>query len=196
MPIISPSINITMIGAGVPFLTGISYPALTMAISNSVQIYTVGSVSVIYADVGLVGPQGTGIGSIVNSVSTSLKASLDSFFLSNGLLGEHAPNLTNAISIAVSAGLAAALTMSTVLGVAVGSGIGRLQHPGPNPLTGLLISQFISSGILGSHSPILAKAISEGYISFLDTLIAVQSIAGSPTPPPVPGATSSIGKII
>jgi hypothetical protein len=183
-----------MIGAGAPFLLGPLYPSMTVAIANSVQIYTVGLVTVITTNVGI-GPAGTGIGAIINSIMPILKSSLDSTFIANGMLGEHSPNLTRAIAIAVSSGLASAITLSPVLGVGVGTGIGKLVHPGPIPLLGLLTSQFFALGLVGEKTPLLAKAIAEGYTQFLDTLIVVHSIAGSPIPP-TPGVVPSIGKII
>lgn len=193
MPILAPQISTSMIASGGPFLFGISYPNLTLAISNSITSYTLGSVTVIAVNVGAAG-SGTATGSIINSLPTTLFGALTSTFIANGMLGVHAVDLAKAISIAVAAGLTSAIALSPVLGVATGTGVGKLLHLGPVPLTAVMTSQFIAFGMLGTKAPFLAKAISEGYIQFLDTLITLQIVAGTPTP--VPATAPSIGNLV
>lgn len=196
MPIISPTVSLDIVSFGAPTVVGPMMLNLANAISLAVVSYTLSSVKVFSINTGLTGPVGTGVGAIVNNNAPALEASLLTSFSANGIVGERSLDLARAISLAFFKGLSTAIDQTPVAGVSLGTGVGLLVSTGPVPLEAQMTGLMALNALFGEKSAILAKAISEGYVTYLSQLTTIHAITGSPPIPPVPSSVPAVGFLV
>lgn len=196
MPIVAPTISLDLVSFGAPTMVGPMMLNLANAVSLAMSSYTLSSVKVFSINTGLTGPVGQGIGAIVNNNAPALEASLLTSFSANGIVGEKSLDLARAISLAFFKGLSTAVGQTPVAGVSLGTGVGMLVSSGPVPLAAQMSGLMALNALFGEKSPILAKAISEGYVTYLAQLMTIHAITGSPPIPPVPSSVPAIGFLV
>ena len=193
MPIVAPTISLDLVSFGAPTMVGPMMLNLANAVSLAMSSYTLSSVKVFSINTGLTGPVGQ---AIVNNNAPALEASLLTSFSANGIVGEKSLDLARAISLAFFKGLSTAVGQTPVAGVSLGTGVGMLVSSGPVPLAAQMSGLMALNALFGEKSPILAKAISEGYVTYLAQLMTIHAITGSPPIPPVPSSVPAIGFLV
>lgn len=139
---------------------------------------------------------GTGTGKwILEPVSGSslLTAELASVGITGNLSGPIAQGVAFGISTVVNA---SAVVQTTVPGVAVGTGLGRVVNATPSVCAGLLYASLVSNGLVGTKTRDLSTALGRGIATWFGTGQITTVVAGTPTAPPAAGVGVGTGSIV
>jgi hypothetical protein len=181
-------------------LVGINIPGFCSAFSDALISSFLSTNQVTTNDVGLIST-GAGIGKM-SGLSPDILSSLTyAQCLGNGLRGTGTQPMCDAVSKAVCSHLLSMNSVNTTsMGVAVGTGVGKLSGLIPDTMSVIMIGKLASAGIIGKDIHSFTSAFARGFSSHLMSAAIINvTITGVPSPlaagSPIPGAGVGIGKV-
>lgn len=132
------------------------------------------------AGAGIVGPSSP----IVGPVDLDMANFMDNQMKAIALAGTKNLLVCRALAAGVIAGLPTLVLIGVSVGVGVGAGTGKVTGFNPAVFKGFLTQSMAQKKLIGSRSPDLVTAISNGICLYLNSVSSVPavSIVGSPSP--------------
>ena len=155
---------------------------------------------VITTDVGFI-TSGTGKGKLSGLNDQALFALVSSQMMGNGIKGVQMISMAQGISKAVVQHFTSMNMVDTThMGVALGTGVGKVLGLVPAMMSASIVSKMMGKGIKGTMLLPLVNAVSNGFCTHVMTTGIVNvAIVGSPAPliiaVPIPGAGVGKGKV-
>jgi len=176
--------------------TGAKLPQMSLAIGNGVANYLLSSAFYQGIGVGVGAGAGVGTGFVQGIVGPLTGSNILAMMNAVGFTGSKAPQLAMAIGNAFSSFISLGIVNSTCIGMAVGTGNGRILGIAGPGMAASLVGMFSAVGFTGSKMPLLSNAIGNGICnSILSMGIVITTIVGAGYPPnPMTG--SDIGKLV
>jgi hypothetical protein len=195
MPLAAPTISKAVLAQSrTKGLTGIRIPGICDAVGAALATYLAIPNLVTCTFAGTAGP----VGSITSlSVAGLVPTAMSGFMLSRAsmktLIGRDIIRLVSAISIGICQNLQTTVLTGSVLGCAVGTGIGSFTAVNEQALSQIMFSQMLLKDIRGRDAINLCDCISFGVVRHLQSSVKYSVAAAgpiAPTPPtgPVPVA--------
>lgn len=162
-------------------MTGQSAPPLAQAISTAL-IPFVNTATISTSDVGTVGAGAGNIAVGITApqlvVSTALVAVMRSEFIGAGLVGQFAPSLASAISIAFTTHMALGVVLSQHPGVGTGVAVGGFVGLISTQLQQQILAAMSGLSLAGQSASALAGAVANAIVNFLNTIVFTIPIIG------------------
>ena len=162
-------------------IRGIIDPNFCRGVSTGIVTSFLAMNKVITNDVGVIA-SGAGIGKLSGLSASVLTSLLMSQFVANGINGIVMPNLAAAIANAVCIHFLAANIVNTVsMGVAIGTGIGKVTELIAATMTAAIMSNLMANAMRGILVPPVSRAIGNAVCTHIMSMGIVNvTISGSP----------------
>lgn len=175
--------------------TGAKLLQMSNAIGNGVANYLLASAFYQGVSVGVGVGAGIGTGFIQGVIGPITGANIQSMMTSFGLAGSKSLQLSMAIGNAFASFISLGIVNSSSIGVAIGTGTGKIMGIAGPAMGASILSMFSAVGFTGAKTPQLSNAIGNGICNtIISTGIVFTVITGAGFPPsPMTGA--DIGKV-
>ncbi|MDD5649580.1 MAG: hypothetical protein PHF86_04070 [Candidatus Nanoarchaeia archaeon] len=164
--------------------TGSKLPQLANAIGNGVANYLLASAFYQGVSVGVGTGAGVGTGFVQGIVGPVTATNIMGMMTAVGFTGSKALQLSNAIGNAFASFIAMGIVNSSSVGMAVGTGTGKIVGIAGPAMGSSIMGMFTAVGFTGSKAPQLANAIGNGICNtILSSGIVMTTIVGAGYPP-------------
>lgn len=175
--------------------TGSKLLQMSNAIGNGVANYLLASAYYQGISVGVIAGAGVGTGFVQGILGPTTGMNIYSMMTAVGFTGSKSLQLANAIGNAFSSFISMGIVNSSSIGMAVGTGTGKIVGIAGPAMATSIMGMFTAVGFTGSKTLQLANAIGNGICNtILSSGIVITTIVGGGYPPnPMTG--TDIGKL-